>query len=452
MHIAVVGLSYLTAPMEVREELAHVAEPLKESLASRLARSTIPLKEVVVLSTCNRVELYMALPDPALRNGVFQHLLNLKPDDWFRLAPHVYSYYDQEAARHLIRVACGLNSMLLGETQILGQVADAYRTGEEAVTTGPLLSRLFQGAAAAGKRARTETTIAAQPLSLSFAAVDALKALYPDLGQKRVVVVGAGTMGRLAAQQLRDLGVSQLAVVNRSPERTQSLARQVQGEAWPWEALVQTLASADVAVVATSASSYVVGLEEIGQAMSQRPDRPLTLVDIGMPRNVNPAVGHFRSVKLLDIDALGSGGKAAQAATQEAVAQVEALVEEGVVCFEEWRRARSVAPVIGDLYASAESLRQREVARSFRRLAHLSEADREAVEVLTRSIVDKFLQAPAQKLQALAIQSDPTDYQEAIRDLFELGNGEAAGPGHHRELGLMGRGRKRAPREAQCST
>ena len=451
MHIEVVGLSYRTAPLEVREELAHAAEPLKESLPSRLAESAVPLGEVVVLSTCNRFEVYMALPDTALGDGAFQHLLSLQPHDWLRLAPHVYRYCDQEAARHLFRVACGLDSMLLGETQVLGQVADAYRNGEEAMTTGPLLSRLFQGAVAAGKRARTDTAIAVRPLSLSLAAVDALKALHPDLSQKRVVVVGAGAMGRLAAQQLQDLGVSRLAILNRSPERAQYLARQVQGDAWPWEALVQGLAWADVAVVATSASSYVVEAKDIRQAMAQRPDRPLTLVDIGMPRNVDPAAGHYPRVRLLDIDALGSGGKEAQAATEETVAQVEALVEEGVPCFERWRRARSVAPVIGDLYASAESLRQREVTRSFRRLAHLSEADREAVEVLTRSIVDKLLQAPAQKLQALAIQSDPSAYEQAIRDLFDLRNGEAFETAPS-ELCLAGGGSRRSPGEAQCST
>ena len=360
----------------------------------------------------------MAMEDPTSATMAFRHLLQLSTDDWSQLSPHLYCLQDEDATRNLFRVSCGLDSMILGESQILGQVSDAYGKAAEAKTTGPFLSRLFQEAIAMGKRARSETPIGSRPVSLCSVAARAVQETHPDLNQQRVMIVGAGSMGRMAARYFRDLGVNHLVIVNRRLEHAQSLANEVHAEAAGWEALFDQLRLADVALLATAAPSFILGSDDVHNVMAHRPERSLTLVDLSVPRNVHPDVAKQPGIKLLDMDALGARIEEAQVARQETVPLVETLVEQAIVGFQRWQASRSVAPTIAGLYHHAEALREREVARTIKRIGNMSESDREAMEVLTRSIVDKLLQTPIRNLQTKAAEGNPDIYVNAIRELF----------------------------------
>ena len=421
MHVAVVGLNHRTALVELRERLAVDRDAMRMALGLQFAADVPAPAERVILSTCNRFELYMAFDDPThARTALLWLVAHVHGPALPNLEACLYEYQDREAARHLFRVACGLDSMILGEPQILGQVTAAYEVAREEQATGPFLSRLFQEAIRVGKRARAETEIGRAHASVGSAAVHQLQLLYPDLCDRRVLVVGAGTMARIVARYLHDLGVVQLAVINRTFHRARALAEEVGGTAHPWEALVERLAWADVIVVSTGAPSYLIHPAEVAQALARRAHRSLTIVDIGVPRNVHPDVGRMAGVTLMDIDALQSVVEEGLAVRRNAIPQVEALIEQAVEQFDRWRRSRVVAPTIAALYDHAEAIRRRELARTLKYLPSIREEERQHLEIMTRNLVDKLLQPPTRRLQVLATQGDWRLYDTVIRQLFEL--------------------------------
>ncbi len=420
MHLSVIGLNNRTAPVAVRERLAKQAERLTAKSGLSVLQGREMPGELVVLSTCNRFEMYLATSQSSGARAAMHAMLDLGEQGWLEVAPCLYEYQHGGAARHLFRVACGLDSAILGDSQILSQVTQAYRSAAEAGMAGPLLARLFQQAACVGKRARAETAIGSGTVSVASAAVHLLRDLLPELRDKRVLVVGAGTVGRMAAQCLRKLEVANLAIVNRSLERGQSLATEIGAEAEGWDALSARLTWADAVVVATSASQ-IVSYRELERVMEERrAGGPLTIVDVGVPRNVAPRAASISGLHLLDIDALTDRIEEGKCIRQNAVPQVEALIDEAVDAFTRWYQSRAVAPTIAALCASLEELRQREMGHAFKHMGNLSQAERQAVDDLTRSLVDKLLQPPIKRLKAAAAGGDGCLYERVVQELFAL--------------------------------
>ena len=387
-HVVVIGASHRSVPVELRERLADIPPEAVTGAA-----------EVVVVSTCNRVELYLAGDDPdELAEAAFAAI---DPE----VAALAFRADDQAAALHLCRVASGLDSLVPGESQILGQVRDAYEAGQQAGTVGPMLHRLFRHALRAGKRARTDTAIAESPASVSSAAVELVERVFGDLSSCRVLVLGAGKMGTLTVLSLRARGVEDVVVADRAVVR---------------DALVPELARADIVVCATGSRDPVVTVDDVRAARRARRGRPIFFVDIAVPRDVQPDVNEVDGCYLYDIDDLERvvtatvAGRAAEAARAEDIAAREATE------FRAWQLALDVAPAIASLHEAAERIRRDELARAERRLGPLSAEQRRAVEALTSQIVAKLLHAPTIRLKEAAVAAEGPGYAAAVRRLFDL--------------------------------
>ncbi len=425
MHVVVIGMNHRTAPVHVREELAMEEGQIRRFLSNPVPGNGPQPAERVILSTCNRFEFYMALERPEDAWSIFWRMASAKGViDEQRLRQHVFIWQDDDAVRHLFRVAAGLDSMVLGESQILGQVGRAYELAQEVGATGAFLSRLFEMAVHAGKRARSETAIGRAHVSVASAAVHLLMSEVPHLTRQRVLVVGAGQMGRLVARYFQSQGVHVLAIINRTFRRAVDVARDVQARAYPWEMMLPLLTWADVVVVTTGAISPVITRDVIETVAPYREGRPLTLVDISVPRNVAPEVGELAGIRLFDIDALKGVMAEGMQVRQQAVPHVESIIETLVMEYRRWRQARAVAPTISALYAQAESVRRRVLERTLRRYRN-TPVDEEVVEEVTRILVDKLLQIPARNLHLLAREGQVQEYDDALRRLFEIGETRA---------------------------
>jgi len=309
--------------------------------------------------------------------------------------------------------------MVLGESQILGQVGEAYDVARGVGATGPFLSRLFQMAVHVGKRARSETPIGRAHVSVASAAVHLLLETVSHMPQRRVLVVGAGQMGRLVARYFHSQGVRTLAVINRTFQRALDVAREVDGRAYPWGLLLPLLTWADIVVVTTGAVLPVISAEHVGMTVPFRNERPLILVDISVPRNVDLTVREIDGVQLFDIDDLKDVMAAGMNVRRQAVPMVEKLVDGVVVEYIRWQQARSVAPTISALYEHAEAVRRQVLERTLRRY-HDTPVDEDVVEEVTRILVDKLLQIPARNLHLLAREGRVDGYDDALRRLFEI--------------------------------
>ncbi len=420
MDFAIVGMNHMTAPLELREKVATRGVALMDHLSANRFVPTPLIREFVMVSTCNRFEIYVASDDTLGLPDALRELLGMDKREWDGLQPFTYVCKQERAADHLFRVACGLESMVLGESQILGQIVDSYERARTKGTVGPLLSRLFLDAITVGKKIRSVTPIGEKPVSSASAMARILREIHPDLQDKRIAIVGAGSMGRSAARYLHDTGVRQLTIINRSAEKAELLAREVDGNTLPWTDLHYGLREADIAVVATTAPGYIVSLEDVQAVMARRKRRSLTLVDLSVPRNIPPETARQPEVILLDMDSLHGQVEESEAARRETIPQVEAILADYLKAFMRWKAGREVAPTIAELFATAESVRQREIGRARRRLTGLSEPELLAVEELTQSIINKILQEPVRHLKAAAENGQATAYQTAVRDLFSL--------------------------------
>ena len=383
-----VGVSHHHAPLEVRERLY-----LQGGQAAELAAE---LGEAVVLSTCNRTEVYLLAADSdAVRK-------ELERRSGLELGGVLARWDDGEAVSHLFRVAAGLDSLVPGESQILGQVRDAYDSARRAGATGPLLNRLFEEALRAGKRVRTEAKLHELPESVAASAVELAALELGGVEGKRVLLFGAGRMSELAARDLRGRG-AEVVVSSRTLESAQDLADRVGGRAAAFDAVAVELPEADVVISATRCPYPILHAEAV-----RAREKPLVLVDVAVPRDLDPAIGELDGCTLFDIDALGEG----LVGREEDVREAEAIVAEEAARFAEWRRARDAAGAIRDLRERAEEIRSEELARAGSRLADLSPRERETVETLTTQIVNKLLHAPT--VRAKEAGSEP------LRDLFAL--------------------------------
>ncbi|MBI4491841.1 MAG: glutamyl-tRNA reductase [Chloroflexi bacterium] len=417
MPILVLGLSHKETPVVLRERLAFRADDLPAAL--RALRDYV--SEGAILSTCNRTEVYALVGhrDTGLR-AVRRFLADwhhLQPSD---LALPLYERWQEEAVRHLFRVASGLDSMILGEPQILGQVKRAREAALACESLGAVLERLVRQAVEVGKRARTQTGISRNAVSVPSAAVELARRSLGSLQQARMLVVGAGEMGKLAALALADQGAGEVIVTSRSPANARRLADAVRGAPVAFAALPDELARADVVLSCTSAPVYVIGLEMVQRAMGSRRGRPLALIDIAVPRDVDPRAREMDGVYLYNVDDLEAVCAANLELRRAEAAQVEAIIEREVPRFMQWWDTLDVVPTIAALVDRAEAIRQAELARALPRLGELSERQRSTINALTAAIVQKMLHQPIARLKDHGEGEDGRLFVPAVRELFQL--------------------------------
>ncbi|HEX8358620.1 MAG TPA: glutamyl-tRNA reductase [Longimicrobium sp.] len=420
MPLAVVGVSHRTAPIELRERFAFGRAELPGALISL---SEYTGAETVVLSTCNRTEVYMAGPDGAdLARAVLAERVGMAPG---AAARHLYVHRDRGAAEHLFRVSSGLDSMILGEPQIQGQVREAYAMARETSApsgpvVGPALNRLFQTALGVGGKVRSETGLGVGAASVSSAAVDLAKKIFGSLKGRRALVLGAGEMSETTLECLRAEGVRTAIVANRTWERARELAERWGGEAVKWEQFGGALAGVDIVICSTAAPHPVLTRERLRQALPNGAARPLCIIDIALPRDVETAVGNEPNVFLYDIDdlqAIVSGNLDRRRAELPAAEQI---VGAGVEDFWSWYSSLAVVPTIRALRDHGERVRQAEVERALRSLQHLSPDDQQAIDALTRSLLNKLLHSPTVRLRQAAGNGRGTGVLDTVRYLFEL--------------------------------
>lgn len=413
MRLVAIGLNHKTAPLHLRERVAVPRDRLPEVLRSLRERTG----EAVLVSTCNRTEVYSVSDNPDASADALEVLLaEYGGIDHSELAPHLYRRAGVEAARHLFRVASGLDSMMLGESEILGQVRNALAAASESGSVQVPLSRLFHGAIRAGRRAREETDVSRNSLSLSYAGVQLVQRAAGGLTGLRALLVGAGEAGRLLARALRSTGVSDLLVANRTPERAAALAERLSGRTVPLDEAAGALAHVDVAVMAADARTPVFDVAALESAMAERQGRPLVVLDMSVPRSVDPRAGELEGVRLFNIDDLSTITEETLDSRREAAIKVEAIVEEELARFSEWWDGLEAVELVKSLRERAETVRQRELEKAMRRLGNLDPDQAEVVEALTRALTSRLMHDPT---TALKNRLSKTQLQ-AIRDLFQL--------------------------------
>lgn len=415
MHIALLGTSNKTAPLHLRERLAFPPTDLPSSLDAM--PSYVP--EGAILSTCHRVELYAAAPSAARARAALKRFWGEQRQVARGFENHLYYLEDDAAVRHLFSVASGVDSALFGEPQILGQVRDALERSLEHGAIGSVLGGLFRQAVTAGKRVRTETGIGRGAASVSYAAVELAREAFGDLRNSRVLLVGTGKMGELAARNLLSQGVAGLAVAGRTPERAQEMALECGREVATAE-LEEALPRCDIVISCTSAPHHVIRKELVERVMQARTGRPLFLIDIAVPRDIEPEAGEVDGVHLFNIDDL-EARVAANACERRAEApEVDAIIDEEVEIFRAWLAARRAVPTIAALQRRAEAIRRAELARTSAVLARLPAADRRRIEALTLAIQKKLLHQSITLLRAEAVAGQGRGTDRAVRQLFSL--------------------------------
>jgi glutamyl-tRNA reductase len=423
--IVLLGASHHSAPLELRERLAveDAAPPLQKLVAGD------EIEEAVLLSTCNRVEVVALTRTP---EGARQRLHSFFERDLrgveglpeeADLEQYLYEHAGGDAVGHVMRVASALDSMVVGEPQILGQTKDAYHTAVECGACGPILSRLFQSAFAAAKRVRSETRVGERPVSVARVAVELAEQIFEDFADKRALLVGAGEMIEMALRTLRSKGLESICVANRTPERAAQLAAEFGATAHGLDELPDLLRQADVVLTSIGGDRPILTRPLVSDALRARRDHPIFVIDIGVPRNADPEINRLDNVYLYDIDDLASVADENSEARRRETVRAEALVVEERQRFEGWFTALRAVPTIRHLRERVEELRRREVDRALAR-SFIEESQREAVDALTQSIVNKILHAPISRLRQEAEREEGMACLEAARVLFDLDAGD----------------------------
>lgn len=420
MSVVVVGLNHNSAPVDLLERLAVPEDDLPKALHQLMTYEHV--LEGAVLSTCNRIEVYACVSKfhggaQDLRNFLaeFRHVA---PEDF---SDRLYTYHDDAAIRHLFRVSAGIDSMVVGESEILGQVRRSFSVATEEGATQRVLGSAFRKALRAGKRARTETSIGRNPVSISSAAVELARKAFEGstLAGKKVAIVGAGKMGRLAAQALAAAGASDVSVVNRSQERAQELADTFGATPLPIEELPAQLGRADIVITSTTSPETIIDASMVQRAVASRPESsPLFIVDIAVPRDVEASVGDIAGVVLRDIDDLRGVVETNIGSRLSEISQVEQIIGDEVAGFIEWQRSSEIAPTITELVAWGESIRSAELERL--KGLGLTAEQLEAADRATKRIVAKLLHPALEKAKELAASKQGHAYLTALRELFEL--------------------------------
>jgi glutamyl-tRNA reductase len=420
MPLFVTGLSHKNAPVALREQLAVEEDKLRELLQDLQASDV--LREVVVLSTCNRVEVYGVADAPGeARALAFRSLCRHRGVDLGAVEPLLYTHLDADAVRHAFRVSASLDSMLIGEPQILGQVKNAFALAQACEAVGPHLHPLFSQAFSVAKRVRTETEIARHAVSVSFAAVELAKKIFDGLGGRAVLLVGAGKMSELAAKHLVEHGAFPVYVANRTWARAQDLARALSGTAVPWDELPTALAAVDIVVTSTGAREPVITRTAVTRVMQGRRGRPLFFIDIAVPRDVEAGVDGLDDVYRYDIDELKQVVDANLRERAREAQRAETLVDREVGKFLARRGDVEVIPTIVSLRARLEEIRLGEVRKALARLSDASPETRAAIDALSSAMVNKILHAPITKLRESSRSGAGRSWLELVHELFGLG-------------------------------
>jgi len=430
MPLALVGINHRTAPLSFRERLALTdtqQTDLLESPLGRTLRRHAGLAEFVLLSTCNRTELYAAAahveqPFGDVPHGLVEMLAQLGGFTPEELAPHAYGHAGTDALRHLSRVAAGLDSMVLGESEILGQVHHAFDAARAIGTVGPLIEEAFHTAIRAGRRARAETGICHHPASVSTEAVRLLADVAGPLADLSVLIVGTGKMGRLAGEALRAHGVRHLRVISRTAEHAAQVAEAWGAEALAWHELAAAIAGADAVLSSTGAPHAVLTRELIARARDHEAGaRRRIFVDIAVPRDVEPEVAQFPDTEVYDLDALQARLDGNLELRRREVPAVELIIDQEVQHFEEWRRSAALRPLLAEMHARGEAIRAREVERMLRRLGDdLAPELKQQIEAFSRSLVTKLLHEPTRRLREASDPEQAQTYTHVTRELFGL--------------------------------
>ncbi len=420
MHIVVVGLSHKTAPIEIREKLAVPESRMGEAL-TRLC-SYQGVREGILLSTCNRVEVYAVVDEIESGYGGIQDFLadahlSLSSE---QLTPHMYWHQGDRAISHLFRVASSLDSMIVGESQILGQIKQAFEVALTHKTTGIILNKVVKKAISVAKRVRTETKIAEMAVSVSYAAVELAKKIFSDLSEKTVLLVGAGEMAKLAARHFIANGVRHVRVTTRNPHNALDLANRFGGTAVAFEEFREDMASADIVLVSTGAAHYLLGEDDVQRSVKQRMNRPMFLIDISVPRNIDPAVRHVDNAFLFDIDDLKTRVEQNRGERLNEAEKAERMVVDEVGIVRQWLQSLEVTPTIVALRTRVDDIKQAELDKTLGRLANLSASERETIEAMASSIVNKLIHNTMVTLKAEVNSSEGAAFVEAARRFFSL--------------------------------
>lgn len=421
MKFLITGLNHRTAPVEVRERLAFPEGVLPEALDDLKQRPG--LMEGLILSTCNRVEVAATIHDQTDSDAcVRQFLADARHVDRDMVAPYLYHYDGRAAIQHLFRVASSLDSMVVGEPQILGQLKAAYAAAKEKGCVRGFLDLLLTRAFNVAKRVRSETEIGQSAVSVSFVAVELAREIFGSLKESKVLIVGAGKMSELTARHLRRAGAVEILVTNRTHERAQEMAGLFDGKIVPYAEFSNALPEVDIVITSSGAPHYILKKNDVRRVLERRRNRPMFLIDIAVPRNIEPAVNELDNVFLYDIDDLSQVVERNTAGRLEIANQAEAIIEEEVERMVGRLKAREIAPTIVSLQEQLEILRAAEIERMRGKLGDLTPEQQQAVDAITRGIVNKVAHGPISELRRMASEPDGLHFVTMIRRMFRLGD------------------------------
>ncbi|MBS4202731.1 glutamyl-tRNA reductase [Lederbergia citrea] len=419
MHIIIVGLNYKTAPVEIRERLAFSESALPSAMSALKNKKSI--LENMIVSTCNRTEVYAVVDQ--LHTG--RYYIKEFLAEWFGIeqkdfSNHLFIHEHEAAVEHLFKVTCGLNSMVLGETQILGQIRTSFLLAQENGTTGTVFNHLMKQAVTLAKRAHTETDIGANAVSVSYAAVELAKKVFGDLKDKHVLVIGAGKMGELAIKNLYSNGATKVTVVNRTFEKAQTLAEKFDGHAKSLNELQCAMMEADIVISSTGANGYVVQKDMLANMEKMRKGRPLFLMDIAVPRDLDPAISELESAFLYDIDDLEGIVQANMVERKIAAEKIMEMIEEEIVSFSEWVNMLGVVPVISALREKALAIQAETMKSIERKLPDLSDRERKVLNKHTKSIINQLLKDPILQVKELSGAPQAAEKIALFKQIFDL--------------------------------
>lgn len=419
MHTIVVGLNYKTAPVEIRERLSFIESTLPNAMEALQQQKSI--LENIIVSTCNRTEIYAVVDQ--LHTG--RHYIKQFLADWFDLsidafAPYLFIHENEAAFMHLFRVTAGIDSMVLGETQILGQVRASFLNAQTIGTTGTVFNHMFKQAVTFAKRSHTETAIGENAVSVSYAAVELAKKIFGSLKRKHVAILGAGKMGELAIQNLQGSGVGKITVINRTLEKAELLAEKFEGQAKSLQELQCSMLEADILITSTGAKDYVIDYELMQFVERLRKGKPLFMVDIAVPRDIDPRVGGLENVFLYDIDDMQGIVEANLAERERAAGQIEVMIESELVDFENWLATLGVVPVISALRKKANHIQEQTMASIENKMPELTERERKILNKHTKSIINQLLKDPILQVKEIANEKKASEQLRLFQQIFNL--------------------------------
>ena len=424
MQLLITGLNHTTAPVEVRERLAF--DPACLPAVTNELRQLPGFSEGLILSTCNRVEIAVTADDKADSRNLIEEFLSSHhrvERGWLR--PFLYHFHDRDAIRHIYRVAASLDSMVVGEPQILGQLKDAYEVARSAGTLNGFLDNVLRNAFRVAKRVRSETEIGQNAVSVSFAAVELARQIFGNLNGHKVMLAGAGKMSELAARHLHRAGVASITVTNRSPERALAMAEVFGGSVVPYDSFIDHLPEVDVLIASSGAPHYILKKADMQRVIAKRRNKPMFLIDIAVPRNIDPAVNELDNVFLYDIDDLQKVVESNRRLREAEAAGAEQIIADEVLKMEARLRQRGAAPLIAGLQSQLEVIRKQEIDKYRGKLAGLTPEQMEAVEALMRGTVNKIAHGPITEMRRLMAENEGAEGLDALRRAFRLDEDEA---------------------------